>query len=51
MHTGERSKNTVVAGARSTNRPYRELGFHLVEIPGGPLPERTAVIERTVARR
>ena len=29
---------------------YRELGFDLVEVPAGPLPERVALVRRTVER-
>lgn len=29
---------------------YRDLGFHLVEIPAGPLPGRAALVEQTVER-
>jgi len=27
---------------------YRDLGFHLVEVPAGPLPDRVALIQRTI---
>lgn len=30
-------------------RTYRELGFALIDVPPGPLPERTAVVRRAVA--
>lgn len=36
---------------RLHEQTYRELGFHLVEIPAGPLSERAAVLRRTVASR
>jgi predicted ATPase len=29
---------------------YRELGFDLVEVPAGPLPDRVALVQRTVDR-
>ena len=29
---------------------YRELGFQLVDIPAGPLPERAGLVEQTVDR-
>ena len=29
---------------------YRELGFHLVEVPAGPLTDRTALVEQVVER-
>lgn len=30
---------------------YRELGFHLVDVPPGPLAERAALVQHTVQRR
>jgi predicted ATPase len=35
---------------RTHERTYRELGFHLVDVPAGPLPDRAALVERTVRR-
>jgi predicted ATPase len=32
-------------------RTYRELGFRLVEVPPGPLPDRVSVVRREVTRR
>ena len=32
-------------------RTYRELGFRLVEVPPGPLPERVSVVRREITRR
>lgn len=29
---------------------YRDLGFHLVEVPAGPLTDRVALVQQTVAR-
>jgi predicted ATPase len=29
---------------------YRELGFHLVEVPAGPLTDRAALVEQAVER-
>jgi predicted ATPase len=31
-------------------RTYRDLGFQLVEVPAGPLPERVALILQTIER-
>jgi len=33
---------------RIHEQTYRDLGFHLVEVPAGPLTKRVALIERTV---
>lgn len=30
---------------------YRELGFHLVEVPAGPLHDRVALVRHTLQRR
>jgi predicted ATPase len=35
---------------RTHERTYRELGFTLIEVAAGPLPDRVALIERTVER-
>jgi len=35
---------------RVHERTYRELGFHLVDVPAGPLPERVALVRREVER-
>jgi predicted ATPase len=35
---------------RLHERTYRDLGFHLVEVPAGPLPDRVALVRRTVER-
>jgi predicted ATPase len=35
---------------RTHEQTYRELGFDLVDVPAGPLTERVALIEQTVAR-
>jgi predicted ATPase len=31
-------------------KTYRDLGFHLVEVPAGPLSDRVALVEQTVDR-
>jgi predicted ATPase len=35
---------------RIHEQAYRDLGFHLVEVPAGPLTDRVALIEQTVER-
>lgn len=35
---------------RIHEQTYRDLGFHLVDVPAGPLPERAALVARTVER-
>lgn len=35
---------------RVHEQTYRELGFRLVEVPAGAVPERVGLIERTVER-
>jgi predicted ATPase len=37
-----------LAFERFHERTYRDLGFQLIDVPPGPLAERTAVIQRTV---
>lgn len=36
---------------RIHEQTYRGLGFHLVEVPAGPLTDRVALIEQTVKQR
>ena len=36
---------------RLHEQTYQELGFHLVEVPAGPLTDRVALIQQTVDRR
>jgi predicted ATPase len=35
---------------RVHEQTYRELGFHLVDVPAGPLGDRVALIQRTLER-
>jgi len=35
---------------RIHEQAYRDLGFHLIEVPAGPLTDRVALIEQTVER-
>ena len=40
-----------LAFERLHEQTYRDLGFHLVEVPAGPLADRVELIRQTVSQR